>query len=156
MEMNQQDPEIVAKAVIDSNMYMVLGTADESGEPWATPVYYASAGFTEFYWVSSPEVRHSRNIAVRSRISIVIFNSQAVIGTGQGVYMSATAEQLTGSDLDRGIELFSRTSLGHGGHEWNREDVQAPALYRIYRATALEHWILDPAGHPDHRTPVTL
>ena len=154
--MNLQDPGIVAKAIIDSNMYMVLGTADETGEPWATPVYYASAGFTEFYWVSSPEVRHSRNIAVRSRISIVIFNSQAVIGTGQGVYMSATAEHLAGSDLDRGIELFSRTSLGHGGHEWKREDVQAPALYRLYRATAVEHWILDPAGHPDHRTPVTL
>lgn len=86
----------------------------------------------------------------------MIFNSQAVIGTGQGVYMSAVAEHLTGSDLDRGIELFSRTSLGHGGHEWKREDVQAPALYRLYRATALDHWILDPAGHPDHRTPVTL
>lgn len=154
--MNQQDLAAVVREIINANMYMVLGTADESGEPWVSPVYYASAGFTEFYWVSSPEVRHSRNIAVRSRISIVIFNSQAVIGTGQGVYMSATAEQLTGSDLDRGIELFSRTSLGHGGHEWKREDVQAPALYRLYRATALEHWILDPAGHPDHRTPVTL
>jgi nitroimidazol reductase NimA-like FMN-containing flavoprotein (pyridoxamine 5'-phosphate oxidase superfamily) len=156
MEMHLQNPGIVAKTIIDSNLYMVLGTADETGEPWATPVYYASAGFTEFYWVSSPEVRHSRNIAVRSRISIVIFNSQAVIGTGQGVYMSATAEHLAGSDLDRGIELFSRTSLGHGGHEWKREDVQAPALYRLYRATAVEHWILDPVGHPDHRTPVTL
>jgi nitroimidazol reductase NimA-like FMN-containing flavoprotein (pyridoxamine 5'-phosphate oxidase superfamily) len=154
--MNQQDLGSVVREIINANMYMVLGTADESGGPWVSPVYYASAGFTEFYWVSSPEVRHSRNIAVRSRISIVIFNSQAVIGTGQGVYMSATAEQLTGSDLDRGIELFSRTSLGHGGHEWKREDVQAPALYRLYRAIALEHWVLDPAGHPDHRTPVTL
>ena len=154
--MNQQDLGAVVRKIINANMYMVLGTADASGETCVSPVYYASAGFTEFYWVSSPEVRHSRNIAVRSRISIVIFNSQAVIGTGQGVYMSATAEQLTGSDLDRGIELFSHTSLGHGGHEWKREDVQAPALYRLYRATALEHWILDPAGHPDHRTPVTL
>ena len=155
--MNQQDLGAVVREIINANMlYMVPGTADESGGPWVSPVYYASAGFTEFYWVSSPEVRHSCNIAVRSRISIVIFNSQAVIGTGQGVYMSAVAEHLTGSDLDRGIELFSRTSLGHGGHEWKREDVQAPALYRLYRATALDHWILDPAGHPDHRTPVTL
>jgi hypothetical protein len=70
--------------------------------------------------------------------------------------MSATAEQLAGSDLDRGIELFSRTSLGHGGHEWKREDVEAPALYRIYRATALEHWILDPVNKTDHRIPVSL
>jgi nitroimidazol reductase NimA-like FMN-containing flavoprotein (pyridoxamine 5'-phosphate oxidase superfamily) len=152
----QQELGVVGREIINANMYMVLGTADESGGPWVSPVYYAAAGFTEFYWVSSPDVRHSRNIAVRSRISIVIFNSQAVIGTGQAVYMSAVAEQLTGSDLDRGIEIFSRTSLGHGGHEWKREDVQAPALYRIYRAVVSEHWMLDPVNRPDHRVQVTL
>lgn len=155
-ENTQQDFGAIAKNIIDSNMYMVLGTANESGHPWASPVYYASAGYTEFYWISSPEVRHSQNIAVRPQISIVIFNSQAPIGTGQGVYMSAIAEQLTGVELDRGIEIYSHTSLGHGGREWKQVDVQAPALYRMYRATVTQHWILDPAGHPDHRTPVTL
>jgi uncharacterized protein YhbP (UPF0306 family) len=152
----QQDFETLARTIIDSNMYMVLGTADESGQPWVSPVYYASAEYREFYWVSSPEVRHSRNIAVRPQIGIVIFNSQVPIGTGQGVYMSAIAEQLTGADLDRGIEIFSRTSLGHGGREWTREDIGEAALYRLYRATALEHWIRDPVGRPDHRTPVTV
>jgi hypothetical protein len=152
----QQDLGAIARAIIESNMYMVLGTADESGHPWVSPVYYASASYMEFYWVSSPEVRHSLNIAVRPQVSIVIFNSQAPIGTGQGVYMSAIAEPLIGIDLDLGIEIYSRTSLGHGGHEWKPEDVQAPAIYRLYRANALEHWMLDPAGHPDHRTPVTV
>ncbi|HEX9331353.1 MAG TPA: pyridoxamine 5'-phosphate oxidase family protein [Anaerolineales bacterium] len=152
----QQDFGDIAKNIIDSNMYMVLGTADESGQPWASPVYFASAGYKEFYWVSSPEVRHSRNIVIRPQVIIVIFNSQAPIGTGRGVYMSAIAEELTGANLERGIETYSRTSLGHGGHEWKQEDVQASAIYRLYRATTLEHWILDPAGHPDHRTPVTI
>ena len=152
----QQDLGAIVRSIIDSTMYMVLGTADETGRPWASPVYYAAAGYTEFYWVSSPEVRHSRNIAIRPQISIVIFNSQAPIGTGQGVYMSAVAEELTGGDLDRGIEIYSRTSLGHGGHEWKQEDVSVPALYRLYRATVSEHWILDPTGHPDHRTRVTM
>ena len=155
--MNQQpDLGAIARTIIDSNMYMVIGTADESGQPWVSPVYYASAGYTEFFWVSSPDAKHSRNIARRPPVSIVIFNSQAPIGTGQGVYMSAVAEQLTGIDLDRAIEIYSRTSLGHGGHEWKPEDVQAPSLYRLHRATVSAHWILDPAGHPDHRTPVTV
>ncbi len=154
--MNQQDLGTVAREIINANMYMVLGTADDSGAPWVSPVYYAAMGYREFYWVSSPEVRHSRNIAERSQISVVIFNSQAVIGTGQGVYMSAVAEQLTGSDLDRGIEIVSRTSLGHGGHEWKREEVQELTLYRLYRAIVSEHWVLDPAGRPDHRTLVTI
>jgi uncharacterized protein YhbP (UPF0306 family) len=153
---HQQDLGVIARIIIDSNMYMVLGTADDSGQPWVSPVYFAPAGYTEFYWVSSPEARHSRNLATRPQVSIVIFDSQAPISTGQGVYMSGVAEQLTSVDLDRGIEVYSRTSLGHGGHEWTPEDVQTPALYRLYRATALEHWVLDPAGHPDHRTPVTV
>ena len=28
-------------------------------------LYFAHLGFTEFYWVSSPDAAHSRNIAVR-------------------------------------------------------------------------------------------
>ena len=154
--MNQQDLGTVARNIVDSMMYMVLGTADDSGQPWVSPVYFASEDYTHFYWVSSPEVRHSRNIVIRPQISIVVFDSRAPIGTGQGVYISAVAEELTGVELERGIEIYSRTSLGHGGHEWKTNDVQAPALYRLYRATAREHWILDPAGHPDHRAPVTL
>jgi hypothetical protein len=151
-----QDLGDLARSIIDSNMYMVLGTADEAGHPWVTPVYYAMAQHREFYWVSSPDVRHSRNIAVRPQISIVIFDSRVPIGTGQGVYMSAIAEELTGADLDRGIEIFSRSSLAHGGQEWKQEDVGASTLYRLYRATALEHWVRDPVGRPDHRTPVTV
>ena len=155
--MNQgQDLIGVARAIIDSNMYMVLGTADKTGHPWVSPVYFAPEGYTHFYWVSSPEARHSRNIATRSQVSIVVFDSQAPIGTGQGVYMSGVAEELTGADLERGIEIYSRTSLRHEGHEWKTDEVQAPALYRLYRATVSEHWVLDPAGHPDHRIPVTL
>ena len=151
---NQQDLGILAMTIIDSNMYMVLGTADAAGQPWVSPVYYAAAGYKEFYWVSSPEVRHSRNIAIRPQVSIVIFDSQVPIGTGQGVYMSAIAQELTGADLDQGIEIFSRSSLAHGGHEWKPEDVGASTLYRLYRATALEHWVRDPVSRPDHRTAV--
>ena len=156
--MNQQeDLGAIARAIIDSNLYMVLGTADESGQPWVSPVYYAAAGYTEFFWVSSPEATHSRNIAERLHVSIVVFDSQVPIGTGQGVYMSAVAEELEGDDLDRGIDVFSRRSEKHGGQrEWKVEDVRPPALYRLYRATASEHSVLDPDASPDHRTPVIL
>jgi uncharacterized protein YhbP (UPF0306 family) len=154
--MNQSDLKMIATTIIDSNMYMVLGTVDETGNPWVAPVYYASARYSEFYWVSSPEAMHSRNIARHPQISIVIFNSQARIGTGQGVYMSAFATQLSGVELDQGIEIFSRTSLRHGASAWKREDVQENAMYRLYRSYVSEHWILDPAGHPDHRISVNM
>jgi uncharacterized protein YhbP (UPF0306 family) len=155
----QQDLGALARTIIDSNMYMVLGTADESGRPWVTPVYFACMEYKEFYWISSPEVRHSRNIAVRSQISIMIFDSQVAVGTGQAVYMSAVAEELNSVDFDRGLDIYNgrfSNPAEHGVRVIKSEDVRAPALYRLYRATASEHWVLDPAGRPDHRTPVMV
>jgi pyridoxamine 5'-phosphate oxidase-like protein len=154
--MTEDDLGAVARTIIDANLYMVLGTADKTGRPWVTPVYYAVAGYSEFYWVSSPEARHSRNLATRPEASIVVFDSQALIGTGQGVYMTAIADEPTAADLERGIGVFSHRSVAHGAREWKPEDVVAPALYRLYRATVTEHYVLDRAGRPDHRTPVTL
>jgi hypothetical protein len=154
--MNQQaELNAVARAIIDSNLYMVLGTADESGQPWVTPVYYAAADYKEFYWVSSLEAQHSRNLAVRPQLSIVIFDSQVPINTGQAVYMSAVAEVLMGGDLDRGLDIYSRSALAHSGREWKADDVRAPAVNRLYRATTSEHWVVDPAS-PDRRTRVTV
>jgi hypothetical protein len=36
-----------ARAIVDSNRYMTLATADESWVPWASPVWFASADYRE-------------------------------------------------------------------------------------------------------------
>ena len=158
--MNQQeDLPAMAKAIIDSTLYMVLGTADESGQPWVSPVYFTASKYKEFYWISSPETKHSRNIARRSQISIVIFNSQVPVGKAQAVYMSAAAEELTGSELERGLIVYNgrfQDPARHGVQDTRLEEVRPPGLYRLYRAVALEHWVLDPYASPDRRTPVTV
>jgi uncharacterized protein YhbP (UPF0306 family) len=142
--------------IIEANRYLVLATADAAGRPWSSPVYFAHTGFTEFFWVSSPDVTHSRNIAVRPEVGIVVFDSQAAIGTGQGVYMSAAAKLLEDDESARGIEAFSRRSLAHGGGKWTSQDVRPGAGLRLYRAIADSHWILAKDGRPDHRIPVPL
>ncbi len=142
--------------IIETSRYLILATADAAGRPWSSPVYFAHIGFTQFFWVSSPDVTHSRNIAVRPEVGIVIFDSQAAIGTGQGVYMSAVAKLLEGGETTQGIEAFSRRSVAHGGPEWTSEDVRPGTGLRLYRATADAHWILAKDGGPDHRIPVPL
>ncbi|HEX6526313.1 MAG TPA: pyridoxamine 5'-phosphate oxidase family protein [Streptosporangiaceae bacterium] len=142
--------------IIEASRYLVLATADAAGRPWSSPVYFAHIGFTEFFWVSSPDVTHSRNIAVRPEVGIAVFDSQAPIGTGQGVYMSAVAKLLEGGETAQGIEAFSRRSVAHGGHEWTSENVRPGADMRLYQATADSHWILAKDGRPDHRIPVPL
>jgi hypothetical protein len=141
------------RAIVDANLYLVLATADEEGRPWASPVYFAPDGYRDLYWVSRPEATHSRNIEWRPEISIVVFDSSAPIGTGQGVYMTAVGGEVSGDEREAGIEVFSRRSVLHGAHEWTLGDVEPPAPLRLYRARAVEQFVLGPG---DVRIPVTL
>jgi hypothetical protein len=150
----ENDPAATAKAIIDTNLYMVVGTADEGGHPWVSPVYYAPVDYREFIWVSRPETLHSRNLVARPHVGIVIFDSSVPIGTGQGVYMAAVAEEVTGDARVAAIDVFSSRTLEHGGgREWTLEDVEPPAEIRLYRATASAHYIL---GSIDRLVPVDL
>ena len=154
-----------ARAIIDGNRYLTLGTADHAGRPWTTPVYFACADYTRFYWTSSPESTHSRNIALRSQVSIVIFDSTVPPYHGQAVYVSAVAAELAGDDLDEGLAVYPGPPE-RGASSVALDDVTPPAAYRLYRATASEISILcpRPPRQPcplhgiaaDHRTSVTL
>ena len=147
------DLDAVARGIIDGNRYMALGTADETGRPWVSPVYFAPDGYRALYWLSSPDAQHSRNVAVRPEVFAAVFDSQVAVGQGQAVYMAATAAELTGAELDRGIEIFSRVSRSHGAKAWSLQDAREAGL-RLYRASVSEHWVLDPVRRPDRRTPV--
>jgi pyridoxine/pyridoxamine 5'-phosphate oxidase len=139
--------------IVAANPYMTLATADEQGHPWASPVWYASVDYRELFWVSSPDARHSRNIAVRPEVAIVIFDSQQRPGTGQAVYLSAHAERVPEPDLEAAGEIFSATSKAQGLPDWSSDDVLPPAKHRLYRAIAREHFLL---SSNDERIPVTV
>ena len=147
---HEHDLGTLARSVIDSNRYMTLGTADESGQPWVSPVWYAPVEYREFFWVSSPNAKHSRNLARRPQLAIVIFDSHRA-GGWNALYMSGVAEELV--DVDEGIDVFSRRSEAQGMRPWTRDEVVAPARHRLYRATASEHFVLDPH---DQRLPVSV
>ena len=147
------DPAALARAQIDDNLYLVLGTAGADGVPWAAPVYFAPHEYREFFWVSAPDARHSQNIAARPEVSIVIFDSTVPIGTGQGVYMTAVAGELDGDEQASALEVYSRRAVGHGGRAFTQDDVRGPARLRLYRAVAVEQFVLD---EHDRRVPVQL
>lgn len=157
----------LVRKVIDDNVYMTLGTADGDGRPWATPVFFAADAYRDFYWVSSPEVTHSRNLVRRPQISIVIFDSRAPVGTGgtSAVYMSGIAGEVPADDLDRGLAIYPGPSE-RGARPFTLADVQPPGPYRLYCAMVSDHFVLCPRapGEPcadhgmvlDHRTQVHL
>jgi uncharacterized protein YhbP (UPF0306 family) len=164
---DQPDLGAIARAIVDGNLYMTLATVDEDGRPWATPVFYATADHRQFYWISSPEAQHSRNLArhaQHAQVGIVVFDSRVPASTGQAVYMQAVAERLEGAELARGLRVYPGPAE-RGGRAMTAAQLQPPATYRLYRATVSQHWVLCPwpsgpcpdhglAG--DHRAAVTL
>lgn len=155
------------REIIDDNVFMALGTAGEDGTPWVSPVFFASADHVDFYWISGPDTTHSRNLAVRPEVSIVIFNSQLRPGSGQAraVYLAGTAGLVPEAEVAHGLEIYPGAAE-RGGRVIAPEELRPPGPYRLYRATATRHWVLCPRpdGQPcephgiayDHRTPVTL
>jgi nitroimidazol reductase NimA-like FMN-containing flavoprotein (pyridoxamine 5'-phosphate oxidase superfamily) len=153
-----------ARAIIDANHYLTLGTADLQGRPWTSPVYFAPSGDREFYWMSATDARHSRHLAERPQVSIVIFDSTVPPYHGRAVYAVGEARELSGSDLDRALGVYPRPD-GRGATPVTRDEVTAPAMYRVYRATASDMWVLCPREPrqpcplhglaKDHRTRVT-
>jgi nitroimidazol reductase NimA-like FMN-containing flavoprotein (pyridoxamine 5'-phosphate oxidase superfamily) len=55
------------RELISANRYMVLATADATGRPWISPVWFAPDD-GGFLWVSRPDSRHSRNLAERPEL----------------------------------------------------------------------------------------
>lgn len=144
----------IAQAVIDANRFMTLATADEQGTPWAAPVWFARSGDGRFLWVSKPTTRHSRNIASRPEIAIVIYDSQTTPAERQAVYIEATATELATDEIDAGVAAFSRQSVSQGLSEWSREKVTPPGRFRLYQASTTACFIL--AEDNDERLPVPL
>src|SRR5882757_752756 len=143
----------IAREIIDGHLYMVLATADPSGQPWASPVYFAHSNYRQFFWISEPEATHSINLRDRREFGAVVFDSTAPINTGQGVYLGGVAQEVPAHEASEGVEIFSRRSVGHGGEALSEEDVSPPARHRLFQATAEAVYVLD---EHDHRVEVRL
>lgn len=154
---DSEDLAALARGILDAQHYLVLGTADASGRPWVTPVYFAvSPSYADLVWVSSPTARHSRNIAERAEVSLVVFDSGTPPGEGQGVYMTGIAEELAGDALEPFLALYSERTQAHGLRAWTAAMTLPPAAYRLYRARVTEHFVRDPSASPDARVAVVL
>ncbi|MFC9678885.1 pyridoxamine 5'-phosphate oxidase family protein [Streptomyces sp. NPDC056948] len=161
-----EDTRGAARAIIERNLYMVLATVGADGAPWASPVFYSTGDGRDLYWVSSPEVTHSRNIAHEPRIGIVLHDSRAPVGTAGplALYLKATAEELQGEEAVEGLRVIPGPA-GRGGRSFAQEEVCPPAPWRVYRARVSEYSMICPreegrcAEHGldyEHRTTVRL
>jgi hypothetical protein len=141
------DLDSMARGVIDANHYMTLATREPDGRPRLSPVYYTCARYSDFYSVSSPRARHSRNLLERPEVQIVIFDSASPVGEGEAVYIAASATEVPDGRLeDVSSEAFATTA---GARRFTPQELRGRELC-LYVAHARSCEVHVPGDHPTH------
>ncbi len=141
------------RTVLDANRYLVLGTVQPDGSPRVSPVYFTAEGADTFFWVSSPEAQHSRNIARDSRVELVVFDSSRLPGETAAVYVTGMAEEVPAIELATACATaFAR--VGEGARAFAAEELSGDADLRLYRATTAEIAVHVRGSDPSYGTGV--
>ena len=131
-----------ARELIAANRYMTLATADAAGRPWISPVWFAPHD-DGFLWISRPDSRHSSKLAERKELALVIFDSTKAEGEGSALYVSATAALVDEAGFEDALAVYNARSVERGLGLWDGSRLQDGARHRLYRAVALEAFVLD-------------
>lgn len=124
-----------AKDIISSNIYMTVATASLEGDPWISPVFFAYDDTYNLYWVSDKNSRHSELIRENDRVAIVVFDSSAPEGEGDGVYVEAQAVELNDTqEVKKAMMIFGNRATQDEFKIWKIEEVTENGVWRIYKA----------------------
>jgi uncharacterized protein YhbP (UPF0306 family) len=134
--------------LLSANRYLVIATADEAGAPWATPVFFAQLDRDRLCWVSSPDSRHSRNIAIRPSVAVTLFDSTVPVGGAEAAYADAEAAPVPREGTEAALEAINRRLPE--GRGLTVEDVHPLGPMVVYVAELRHRYVLVRGGDPDH------
>lgn len=127
-----------AKRIIKKIVYITLATCSKSGQPWNSPLYSVHDKAYNFYWASPKEAVHSQNIRENDNVFLVIYDSTAPEGTGEGVYIKAKACEINNTeDVEEVLKVYSSTV----GANMNAKEFQGDYPRRFYKAVPEKVWI---------------
>jgi nitroimidazol reductase NimA-like FMN-containing flavoprotein (pyridoxamine 5'-phosphate oxidase superfamily) len=151
----------MAHDVIAANRYFVLGTAHADGHPRVSPVYFNHHEHRAFYWVSSPESQHSRNLAADARLNAVVFDSSVPPPETRAVYLTGTAVEVPEADL--AVEVpRAFLQVRAPARPMSVEELSRDGDLRLYRLDVQTAEVHARGGNPewgmgiDTRLPVSL
>jgi nitroimidazol reductase NimA-like FMN-containing flavoprotein (pyridoxamine 5'-phosphate oxidase superfamily) len=143
-----------ARAIVDANSYLTLATAGADGTPWVSPVWFAHDRYATFLWMSLPSARHSRNIAARPEIAIVIYDTTVTPDERNAVYLEALADMVPDDELATAVAVYASRSVARGLDGLALEEVSGDAPWRLYRARTSAAYVLE--DERDRRVAVQL
>lgn len=94
------------REVLDRGYSMHLGTSDDHG-PWVCTLIYIHDDDLKIYWMSDPDVRHSKVIAEHPTVAAAITVSEPHT-PNLGVQVVGTATVLRGRRYDLAVKHFTK------------------------------------------------
>jgi len=130
---NQKARDILAKI-----QYATVATVTPDGKPWNSPVAHEIDSDNVIYWFSDKEGQHSKNVRKNPHAFIVIYDSTAPEGTGEGVYIEADVVELTDAEEINKIRNTKKNAVVNDAQEFLGD-----AVRRCYKATPKRMWMND-------------
>ena len=130
-----------ARTIVQRILYVTVATVGIDGTPWNSPVYASYDERGDFFWSSSPQAEHSRNIEHNGRVFLVIYDSTAPEGTGVGVYVEAAAAALTRPDAIATARRHLALRAAKPFAPERPDPLLESGAQRIYRATPQRVWL---------------
>lgn len=128
-----------AKQIIAENIYMTIATTSINGNPWISPVFFAYDSNYSLFWVSSKDSKHSQLIRKNPQVAIVIFDSRAPEGEGDGVYFEAKVEELSDeSEIKQAMKVLNKRVTKDEFRVKKVGEVTNEGVWRIYKAIPIK------------------
>lgn len=127
-----------AKEILGKIKYATVATVTSDGKPWNTPVAHEIDADNNIYWFSDKENEHSKNVRKSPYAFIVIYDSTAPEGTGEGVYIEADVIEMNDADEINQIRNVKKERVVDDPTEFLGD-----AVRRCYKATPRRMWIND-------------
>ena len=121
----------------------MIATTGINGDPWNTPIHIAIDDSMNFYWASTGDSVHSLNIKNNKHVFIVMFDSSDTLYKGKGLYVRASAREITDdNELAFSKECMKKT-LSDDQLTLIRNSKSFKSTRKMYIAEPIQLWIND-------------
>lgn len=135
---------IRTKGILEKILYVTIATSSKDGQPWNSPVYSAFDENYNFFWASDQNGQHSMNIKENNKVFLVIYDSTAPEGTGEGVYTLAKAYELTDeNEIAHALKHLDDRTCKEKDPDTRIAGFQGNMPRRVYKAVPEKVWVND-------------
>lgn len=145
--MDNDQIENIIRHYIPQVIHMSLATVADN-KPWVCEVHFAYDNSMNLYWISSPERRHSQEIAKNPNVSGNIVTQHFLNQKPRGVYFEGQAHKLEGVPVEHPAyqAYASRFGVTEGLKAINEENG-----LRLYQLLVSDWYLFDAYNGPSQK-----